>query len=158
MKRNIVFNLLNRSYKICNSYKLITTEFHRIKSILMKNGYPGWFVDKCIYRFMDRKHQTQSSDNAVRESGLYVVAKLPFLGSISHHIQKESCDFVQQKISIPLGLRVIHTSNKLSSNFPLKDGQQQLNRAGVVYKLSCSCGATYVGQTMRNLCTRLDEH
>ena len=31
-------------------------------------------------------------------------------------------------------------------------------RSGVVYKISCSCGCTYIGQTRRNLTTRLKEH
>lgn len=31
-------------------------------------------------------------------------------------------------------------------------------RHSVVYKLNCSCGKSYVGQTERNLITRLQEH
>ena len=31
-------------------------------------------------------------------------------------------------------------------------------RSNLIYKISCSCGKKYIGQTGRNLYTRMDEH
>ena len=31
-------------------------------------------------------------------------------------------------------------------------------KTGIVYKLTCSCGSTYIGQTRRNLLSRIKEH
>ena len=31
-------------------------------------------------------------------------------------------------------------------------------KSGIVYKLTCSCGSTYIGQTRRNLFSRIKEH
>ena len=31
-------------------------------------------------------------------------------------------------------------------------------KSGLVYKLTCSCGSTYIGQTRRNLLSRIKEH
>ena len=36
--------------------------------------------------------------------------------------------------------------------------QKTLMKYGVVYKLTCSCGSSYIGQTRRNLIDRLKEH
>ena len=31
-------------------------------------------------------------------------------------------------------------------------------KSGIVYKLTCSCGSIYIGQTRRNLLSRIKEH
>ena len=31
-------------------------------------------------------------------------------------------------------------------------------KSGIVYKLTCSCGSTYIDQTRRNLISRIKEH
>ena len=52
---------------------------------------------------------------------------------------------------------VVHRLNPLPL-FSVKDRQALLNRFNVVYKLTCSCGASYIGQTQRNLINRIEEH
>ena len=47
-KRNFMKSLLQRAYKIGSSYKLIHSDFMRIKEMLAKHGYPRTFVDNCI--------------------------------------------------------------------------------------------------------------
>ena len=44
MKSNIVNKLLQRSYTICSTYKLIVADFERIASMLQKHGYPRQFI------------------------------------------------------------------------------------------------------------------
>jgi len=51
-----------------------------------------------------------------------------------------------------------HRTYNIDKLFPYKDRQALLQSSGVVYKLSCSCRQTYVGQTKHNLITRLNEH
>ena len=55
-------------------------------------------------------------------------------------------------------LRCFQSTRKLQSWFSIKDRQALLNRFNVVYKLTCSCGASYIGQTQRNLINRIEEH
>ena len=55
-------------------------------------------------------------------------------------------------------LRCFQSTRKLQSWFSVKDRQALLNRFNVVYKLTCSCGASYIGQTQRNLINRIEEH
>ena len=42
--------------------------------------------------------------------------------------------------------------------FRVKEGQALLHRSNVVYHIHCSCGSNYIGETARNLLTRLNEH
>ena len=55
-------------------------------------------------------------------------------------------------------LRLIHTTRKLKKLFPYKDKQPHLQQFNVIYQLKCDCGASYIGQTGRNLITRLNNH
>ena len=40
----------------------------------------------------------------------------------------------------------------------IKDRQALLHNAGIVYTLNCTRGQSYIGQTNRNLATRIQEH
>ena len=42
--------------------------------------------------------------------------------------------------------------------FKHKEQQQILHQYGVVYETSCNCGSSYIGQTSRNLITRINNH
>jgi len=46
----------------------------------------------------------------------------------------------------------------LKKSFTYKGKQNHLRRSSVVYKLACTCGSNYIGQTRRNLITRIKEH
>ena len=51
-----------------------------------------------------------------------------------------------------------HSTFNIGKLFPYKDRQSLLHSVGVVYQLACSCGQKYIGQTKRNLITRLNEY
>ena len=53
---------------------------------------------------------------------------------------------------------MVFTSEKLRCALSTKDPHQSEHLSKVVYKFICaSCNASYVGQTCRNLTTRIDE-
>ena len=56
-KFNLVNCLLDRAYKICNSYASICSEMDTIKGMLGRNGYPAYFLDVCVREFFDRKYK-----------------------------------------------------------------------------------------------------
>jgi len=84
--------------------------------------------------------------------------KLPYIGNPSIHLEKEFKSFFRRHLSDGLNLNVIHTCYKIGDMLKHKEKQPTLYRSHVVYKLNCSCDSTYIGQTRRNLKTRLDEH
>ena len=73
-----------------------------------------------------------------------------YLGSISNNIRQEISSFIRHKAVVNVKLRCFESTRKLQSWFSVKDRQALLNRFNVVYKLTCSCGASYIGQTQRN--------
>ena len=64
------------------------------------------------------------------------------------------------KVRQTSGAQVIFTTRKLKTSLPsLKTSSARELRSKLVYKLTCSgCNSTYVGQTVRHLATRVDEH
>ena len=46
--------------------------------------------------------------------------------------------------------------HKIESIFKLKD--KNINPSHVIYKGTCNCGQTYIGETARNLEVRVNEH
>ena len=87
----------------------------------------------------------------------YPLFRLPYLGSISHHIEKELHQYT--KTHLPDSkLRFIHNTNKLKQQFSVKHRQRQPTRSNIVYRLNCSRGSFYVGQTQKNVVKRLEEH
>ena len=58
-------------------------------------------------------------------------------------------------------LTIIHVTNKLGQFFHHKEKQPLLLlllHTNVVYRLKCSCGSSYIGQTRRNIKSRMEEH
>ena len=51
-----------------------------------------------------------------------------------------------------------HSVSTIGNLFRNKDKQALLHLTGTVHKLQCSCGKTYIGQSKRNLKTRLEVH
>ena len=83
---------------------------------------------------------------------------LYLITTISKSIRQELSSFIRHKAVVNVKLRCFQSTRKLQSCFSVKDRQALLNWFNVVYKLTCSCGASYIGQTQRNLINRIEEH
>ena len=145
-KYNLVNCLLDRAYKICSSYEGICSEVNNIKIMLGRNGYPTYFLDSCV-RFFNRKYDKMLSHFEKRKNCRTVIARLLFLGDMSMQLKKELSAFVEKQTWNRVILRIIDTTWNIGHNFRLKDKQKTLMKYGVVYKLTCSCGSSYIGQT-----------
>ena len=73
-------------------------------------------------------------------------------------LKKELSALVEKQTWNRVILRIIDTTWNIGHNFRLKDKQKTLMKYGVVYKLTCSSGSSYIGQTRRNLINRLKGH
>ena len=65
---------------------------------------------------------------------------------------------VHRDAIMPFQFRFIHETNKLKKYFKYKDKQNHLRCSSLVYKVTCTCGSNYIGQTCRNLITRINKH
>ena len=81
--------------------------------------------------------------------------KLQYLQRISTQIEQEISDFLKH---YELTLVMSHSTFNIGKLFPYKDRQSLSHPVDVVYQLTCRCGQKYIGQSKRNLITRLNEH
>ena len=157
-KRNLVNNLLQRCYSICNSYTTIDSKFQSIKDTLLKNGYPLSFIDKCIQQFFYRKFNPKRYKQTQTKPSTYLLFRLPYLQGLHFPLHRKRTSPVHKTHLPDSKLRFIHNTNKLKHQFLVKNPQRLLTRCNAVYRLNCSCGSFYIGQTRRNLVQRLEEH
>ena len=80
--------------------------------------------------------------------------KLPYIKEINDHIPKEINGFLK-KLNFKVTFMLINETFNLKRIFTFIERQNKLHRSSVVYRITCSCKSTYIGQTSRNLITRL---
>ena len=83
--------------------------------------------------------------------------RLPFIRENSPQIEKEINSFFA-KLDFEVKFLLINDTYSLKNVFKHTEQQQILHQYGVVYEISCNCGSFYIGQTSRNLITRIDNH
>ena len=76
---------------------------------------------------------------------------------MNSQIKKEINSFFV-KNSFNCKMELINDTFNIGRYFRYKEPQDKLVKSNVVYKVNCSCGSSYIGQTKRNLITRLKEH
>ena len=108
-----------------------------------------------------QKYDTSGNCESLKTSEskeIPLLLRLPYLGNISLQIEKEIRQYLIKNLSTKFRFRLVHDTHNIGKCFKFKDRQALLHNAGVVYKLNCSCGQSYIGQTHRNLATRIQEH
>ena len=77
------------------------------------------------------------------------ILTLPYIGDMSHQIEKEIRQYLFKKLSQKSKFVMVHETTTIDQKFRYKDRQTLLHSSGVVYKLNCSCGQSYIGQTKK---------
>ena len=153
-KLGLVNTLIDRVYKISHNSITFCFEMKKVKEFLGKNSYSPHLVEKQLKRYLHkvRLNQPRKSDENV------TYMKLPYIGEYSRKVQQKIvnlCSDLTKKTNI----KVVFSSNKISSFFSTKDKMPSELRARVVYKFTCAgCTACYVGETTRHYNTRVHEH
>ena len=119
-----------------------TDETKHLNAVSIKNNYSTDFIEPNTY-----VRPNDSSNNSYTTT-----ATLPYIRGTTETIAH---------IVRPCNIRVAHkpmfSLRRLLTN--VKDKDESEDRPGAVYKITCSdCQATYIGETGRNLTTRLNKH
>ena len=80
-----------------------------------------------------------------------IAINLPFSNK-NEHFSKKFCEKTNGKVKF----NIIWASRNFKSLFKIKDNVKHLSC--VIYQGICSCGNNYIGETIRNTVTRIDEH
>ena len=126
----------------------------------IENQYPKNWSDRIVFETLNKiiegkknlelKASEPTNDKWLKDSP-------PFL-TMQH--RGNPSQLLAVKVRLISGAQIIFTTRKLKTCLQsLKTSFAREPRSKVVYKLTCSgCNSTYVGQTVRPLATRVDEH
>ena len=148
VKRGVVKSLFDRARKVTNSSKELYQEQQHLHQILAGNGY-----SESIIRSGSIKSSAPAkgkSDNIDLDHKTPVLV-IPYVSGLSENIRRVCRDFN------------ILTSFKSGKTLrghltKVKDRMDIAMNSSIVYKIPCSCGRIYIGETIRRLEQRILEH
>ncbi|XP_046561762.1 uncharacterized protein LOC124270769 [Haliotis rubra] len=150
IKRAILSTLTRRSKSICDPEHLQAETVLLRTTFINLNGYPKRLVDRTIASTLQQKDERQPKPEPSP-----IRINIPYQGQISHHISRllKKTAGIDVTFSSNKTLRTILKANGrcTSTNIPQKP-------RGCMYKLTCDCGSSYVGETSRPIGIRLKEH
>ena len=134
---------LTRRALVCDSDYSLTDEIKHLNTVFIKNNYNTDFIERNTYI-----RPNDSSNNSYTTT-----ATIPYVRGTSETIARG----ILRPYNIRVAHKLIFTLRRLLTHVKGKDKPE--DRPGAVYKIYCSdCQATYIGETGRNLNTRLTEH
>ena len=163
-KHSLIKCFLRRAYNISSTYDNFTKEVEWIKANLIQNAYPEEVIVKSVKEFVqlhgiDELH-FKSAPSAIPQKitdkcNEYML--IPYVGKASLRFQRNlRRTFDEMGITV----KAAYSTTKVSEYFSLKPRTSVLYKSNVVYKFSCSCdrSISYIGETRRQLFTRIKEH
>ncbi|BHF72192.1 hypothetical protein SprV_0401525600 [Sparganum proliferum] len=117
-------------------------ELQYLRRVITANGYPRNFVNRCIRKRDERPNRKDTKSWRA----------LPYVKDVSEAVGR---------LLVPLGVGIAHRPEATIRRLVMKpkDPLSRLKTSGVVYRIWYSCGqSNYVGETRRQLRTRMTEH
>lgn len=134
---SVATSLTNRAYDICDD-EHVTQELEHVYSVLRRNGYtpkPG-----------RRPHKNNSTISTVERQSAF----LPYVKGVTDKIGR----ILNRKFNI----NTVFTPFKKVAAFLRSPKDRIPYQCPGVYKVDCSCGSCYIGQTKRSISQRIKEH
>ena len=142
VKRGMATCLFHRARTIAVGDNIQKEEQH-LRMVLRANDYPEHVIQAAA---KPKKKRTTTTE----EQPKYTIC-LPYIAGIGEDLRR-----VCRKYNIRTVFTTMCTIRRKLTN--VKDADPSLKRSRVVYSIPCSCGLKYIGETKRNLETRLKEH
>ena len=160
-KNSLLRTLIDRIFRINNTWKGFHHDIGKLKYTLQKNEYPIKLINSYIYKYLDNTYKNDISNIEKEDTPDKNIKyfKLPYIGTMSTYTQKKINDLIKRCCKPNLNIQLVFNSCKLSSFFSIKDKVPKELQSFVVYKFLCSgCNATYIGMTCSHLITRIKQH
>ena len=150
-KAGLVSTLVHRALKICSNSKL-KEEIHRIKEILLDNGYPESFVLKQILR----KIAQFSEPKRFGPEKCPVYLRVAYTGRASLTLATNVKAAVENCYG-SVTTRVVFVSKQMLPT-ARKDVLPAHQKSHVIYEYKGHCDSRYVGRTSQRLQDRIKQH
>lgn len=156
-KIGLIYGLIDRAVKLLEP-QFRTKNIKLVKNILRNKNYPAQLIDNIIkQRVHDIYNSIQAEEgrNKKLKKEAHLLEKtvvLPYVKGVTDAVGNLFRNF---------GLFPIYkVHRKLGSFFPqIKGPIPKEKQTGIIYKTPCGdCNGCYIGQTGRNLSTRIREH
>lgn len=146
-KLGVVQGFLNRAIRLSHDSK-VEESVDMVRRLLLSNNYPISTIRKCEKITSERiKNKIGGNTNRLQWS----FSRFPYVCGLSPRIgnlfRQTNCKLVFYNIS--------KVKNLYSQ---LKDKIKKEDRSSLVYRIPCSCGRWYVGQTRQKLKKRTAQH
>ena len=156
-KFNLVYNLVNRIYRIASNMTIFDTDFTSLKQRLLANGFPDRLICECADKVLTKYRTTDQQEEATTVPKRAVTMYLPFLGPISYSVKRNLLTLVNKFYpSVELTI-VFNRGFKIRNLFAYKDKFPMKCRSMLVYYTECSvCGPSqaYLGKTKNTVYER----
>ena len=153
-KIGLIKCLIDRTYKINNSWPGFHDDVSKIKDVLKRNSYPPFILDKIIKAYFDKIHYKKVSF----EVNKLRYFKLPYIGKYSEQVQKKLTKLCK-KYYKENNVKIIFTSFKKNNYFSVKDATPFFSKSFLVYKFVCArFKSCYIGKNCRHFITRIHKH
>ncbi|XP_046407905.1 uncharacterized protein LOC124172509 [Ischnura elegans] len=145
-KASLVATLLHRAYKLLDAESLAKEKEHLITT-LKRNGYNRKMILKRTAQ-VEKRHRTRGKEKQPSEKP-ETYAHIPYVAATSEKISRIL------KKNIVTRFKCVTKINQIIPK-PKHKIPNNLNEG--VYRIPCSCGKSYIGETCRSIKIRLQEH
>ena len=155
-KRNCIRTLFQRTITHCNTEENKNNEIKFLFQLFQNNNYPKQFIERTWSQMKEQLKQNnevqQTTTIEEQEQRKQTYYTLPYINGISETLSR-----MFQKHDIKIAHKPTTTlKNQL---FKPKKLKSDLERRNVIYQIDCSnCQQKYIGQTRKQLSTRVHEH
>ena len=150
-KRNAITGELHRAKKIATDFDL---ELRKIRQKYLNAGFPIKVINDVISRF-NKEKEDFIIPQWLFDERKEVLIRLPFAPANEKYVKK-FINKLEVFTSFKIKFNVVWNTRKIKSLFSYKD--KVTHYSCCIYKGVCSCGADYIGETIRNARVRWNEH
>ena len=155
-KIGLIKCLIDRTYKINNSWPGFHGDVSKIKDVYKRDSYPPFILDKIVKAYVNKIHYNNNKVSSEINKLRYF--KLPYIGNYSEQVQKKITKLCKQYCH-ENNVTIVFTSFKISNYFSVIDATPYFLKSVLVEKFLCArCKSCYIGETSCHFITRIDEH
>ena len=158
-KINLIKCLIDRAFKINNTWTGFNSDIKSLTNTLIDNSYPKPLIDKQVNHYIEKFYNNNIEDNETNQQQSLIFFKLPFIGRYSNQTKTKINNLIKNLCKPNTKIKLVFSSFKIKQFFSYKDKTPLDMKSMIVYQFTCaSCGARYIGETIRHFRTRMDEH
>ncbi|XP_044582971.1 uncharacterized protein LOC123263989 [Cotesia glomerata] len=147
-KTSVALGLVYRAVTLSHSM-YHQENLNKVRVILKRNNYPTEFINCCINKF-NNKHMNDRRDNLIADKQENR-CRFPYIRGLSQNIMRY--------LIVTDWKPAFYNIKKVGNIYTrLKDKVKTKDRSEVIYKINCSCGLCYIGQTKQYLKKRVYQH